>query len=63
MEAYRSGHNGLDSKSSDQETGPWVRIPPLPPYQPTFVGGNEPLGNDGLILFYAKSTRSAAFPA
>ena len=31
MEAYRSGHNGLDSKSSDPEMGPWVRIPPLPP--------------------------------
>ena len=31
VEAYRSGHNGLDSKSSDPEMGPWVRIPPLPP--------------------------------
>ena len=33
VEAYRSGHNGLDSKSSDPEMGPWVRIPPLPPYE------------------------------
>ena len=31
MEAYRSGHNGPDSKSGDPEMGPWVRIPPLPP--------------------------------
>lgn len=32
MEAYRSGYNENDSKSFDRlETGPWVRIPPLPP--------------------------------
>ena len=30
MERYRSGYNGLDSKSSVPEMVPWVRIPPAP---------------------------------
>lgn len=36
MEWYRSGHNELHWNCSSRETGPWVRIPPIPPEIVTF---------------------------
>ncbi len=30
MEGYRSGNNGSDSKSAEDASPTWVRIPPLP---------------------------------
>ena len=61
MEAYRSGHNGADSKSVSGATRSWVRIPPLPPtncYQKDFMptnGGTKPFV--GINLVKNKSSR------
>lgn len=38
LESYRSGHNELDSKSSCQIPGTWVRIPPTPLLKEVIMG-------------------------